>query len=275
MFHHVARAQPRFLLFRTHLEAASLWEGLASDFPEMSACCLMPDHVHLILPHADPERHLARVKSGYARWRNRHRGVDGAVWATGPAPEPLVDGDKIRRSERYVHLNPCRAGLVADPLAWPWSTHRDRTGLVVRGVVEPVRARERYHRWVSGDPTVAVEGTELPLPRPGAFGWQDVVDAVGNVARAPSLDFRERSTERACTIQVAWALRVASRAELAELARVSVATACRLAATAPSRYSGEGAVGACLRAVGDPRFGALHLGDLRRSPGWARYRGYN
>lgn len=34
-----------------------------------------------------------------------------------------------------MHPNPCRARLVADPLAWPFSTHRDAVGLAVDPVV--------------------------------------------------------------------------------------------------------------------------------------------
>ncbi len=274
MFHHVARAERNSVLFRTHHEAAALWRSLTDGFPELTACCLMPDHVHLLLPHSDEEGRFGRVKSGFARWRNAHRGVSGAVWAPSPAPERVTDDDKQRRAERYVHLNPCRRRLVDDPLSWPWSTHRDRVGLAAPPVVPPSRDPERFHHYVSGDPTVAVEGTPLPTVRGGAFGWQDVLDAVGNICRDVDLDLSKRGPVRSLIVQTAWAFGVGSRAELARLVGVDLATAHRLVARAPPRYDpGPGAFGACFRAVGDPRFGALPTGDLRRLRRWEGYRG--
>lgn len=274
MFHHVARADRGSVLFRTHLEAGALCRSLARAFPEQVACCLMPDHVHLLLPHPDEERRLVRVKSGFARWRNAHRGVRGRVWTDAPAPEPVVGEDKQRRAVRYVHLNPCRRHLVGDPLAWPWSTHRDRVGMAAFPVVTPVRDAERFHRHVSGDPTVAVDGTPLPTVRGGVFGWQDVTEAVANVCRETDFDLSRRTPVRALVVQTAWAFGFGTRAEIARLAGIDPSTTHRLAARAPPRYDpGPGAFGACFRAVGDTRFGGLEAGDLRRLRRWEGYRG--
>lgn len=76
---------------------------------------------------------------------------------------------------RYVHLNPCRAGLASDPLSWPWSTHRGLIGAeldpwvtteaLAGALGRPARGLgEWLHGYISGDSTVAVEGTELPAP---------------------------------------------------------------------------------------------------------------
>ncbi len=41
----------------------------------------------------------------------------------------LVDAERyLLALVRYVHLNPLRAGLVADPADWPWSGHRAYLG---------------------------------------------------------------------------------------------------------------------------------------------------
>lgn len=66
---------------------------------------------------------VAHTVSG--RWRNHLEGVSGRLVRPLPPAEAVPEGPKRRRSVRYVHLNPCRARLVADPLAWPLSTHRD------------------------------------------------------------------------------------------------------------------------------------------------------
>jgi hypothetical protein len=120
----------------------------------------------------------------FARWRNHARGERGPVWQTHPAPQALPDVQHTRRTIRYVLLNPCRAGLVADPLAWPYSTHRDAVGLAVPGVRRIEREPERFHRWVSADGTVDVAGTALPVVGWGSASGAQVAGAVGSVCRA-------------------------------------------------------------------------------------------
>lgn len=66
-------------------------------------------------------------------WRGASR-VDpgcGTFAANGRPPWPPGSAaSKALRQARYVVLNPVRKGLVADPLAWRWSTHRDVLGAV-------------------------------------------------------------------------------------------------------------------------------------------------
>jgi hypothetical protein len=142
----------------------------------------MPDHIHLILPDA-PGKRLGRAMSAYAQWRNAYRGERGPVWTPHPPPDRLADEKHLRRTIRYVHLNPPRAKLVEDPLAWAWSTHRDRVGFAFPrvGALEP--DPNRFHRSVSGDPSVAVEGTDLPRTRHQDFRWEDVADAACAIFR--------------------------------------------------------------------------------------------
>lgn len=165
--------------------AAALWAKLQSTFPEAVASTLMPDHVHLVTPgtDADEERlRLSAVASAVAR-----SGAAAGQIRFEPASTrgTFERGQKSSRQLRYLALNPCRAGLVADPLAWPWSTHRDVMGTVVHPWVTVERAaaatgwsvrsfRERFHRYVSADPSTAVAGT--PLPRPAVLA---------SVSRAP------------------------------------------------------------------------------------------
>jgi hypothetical protein len=73
------------------------------------------------------------------------------VFRRQPRSVGVPEGLMARRTVRYIHLNPCRGELVSRPLAWPWSTHRDRLGLAVRPAVSraaevlrvPFRALER------------------------------------------------------------------------------------------------------------------------------------
>ena len=151
-----------------------LWRRLRRAFPSAVAACLMPDHVHLIVSHhghtgIKGSARLGKVLSGQARHLRASR-----LWE--PARRaPIRDRDKLLRQVRYVHLNPCRARLVDDPLRWPWSTHRGAVGAEHEAWVPADRLckaldgvaagfAEWFHGYVSSDPTVAVAGTTFPTP---------------------------------------------------------------------------------------------------------------
>jgi hypothetical protein len=150
------------------LPYAYLWSTLRQNFPDTLACCLMPNHLHLLVEEeTDPVIRLWALLNNDGNGRGK--------W--GPIPEPahFSAPQKIRRQLRYVLLNPCRARLCSHPLQWRWSTHRGLVG----GVVDPWTPWERVriqcdtrdlnwlHRYITADPSVEVEGTALPLP-PGA-----------------------------------------------------------------------------------------------------------
>jgi hypothetical protein len=134
----------------------------------------MPNHPHLIV-RGDPDRErskLSHLLSGFTRHSGERR-----LWDDRTSAERIPDPAHLSRQIRYVHLNPCRARLVDDPLRWPWSTHRGVIGAEAdpwadAGRLAEVLGRsrpgfeERFHAYVSGDPTVAVSGTPLPAPAP-------------------------------------------------------------------------------------------------------------
>lgn len=274
MDHLVAHALDGTLLFRTHEEARALFDLVVATFPDAVAFCVMPDHVHIVAPSGGWDR-LRHLVSAYARWRNARRGECGKVWRPVPPPEGLPDSQHLRRTVRYVHLNPCRAGLAADPLAWPWSTHRDATGFAV----PPVREREhepgRFHRWVSGDPSVAVDGTILPEGAWGTVRFEQVRDAVAGVSRLPASALTRRGPARTLALTAAWVLDVRDARMLAEELQIALSGVYRTVEGAPPRSltHRHPALHACVRAVGDPRFEALAPGDLVRTVGWEKYRG--
>lgn len=273
MEHLVAHALDGTLLFRTHEEARALFDLVAATFPDAVAFCLMPDHVHIVAPAGAWSR-LGHLASAFARWRNARRGERGPVWRSVPPPEPLPDSQHLRRTVRYVHLNPCRAGLVPDPLAWPWSTHRDATGLAVPAVREREHEPARFHQWVSGDPSVAVEGTSLPEGAWGTGRWDQVRDAVAGVCRVPAEALTRRGQARTLALKVAWVLDLRDARLLARELGITLSTVYHSVADVPARSltHRHPALHACVRAVGDTRFAALPPGDLIRTVGWEKYR---
>lgn len=145
LYNLVARLLDRRLALRDWLEYRALWLAIVTAVPGLSALVLMPDHLHAMHTR-DVRLELACALAGFARWRNARLGLGGPLWEPLPAAEALVDEQKRRRSLRYVHLNPTRAGLVTDPLAWPFSTHRDAVGLALAPVRDRIRDPHRFHR---------------------------------------------------------------------------------------------------------------------------------
>lgn len=88
--------------------------------------CLMPNHFHLLVRHEQSNLSAGMQKLGltYARLYNDRRGRYGHVFQGRFASSPVVDGSHLYATLRYIALNPVRAGLCADPAAFPWSAHR-------------------------------------------------------------------------------------------------------------------------------------------------------
>lgn len=271
MYHLVAHAHRNHLLWFRESEAAALFAQLLRAFPETVALCVMPDHVHLVLPHADPGRRLGAVLSGYTRWRNAARGRRVAtLWEPSPPPELLPDAHHVRRTVRYVHLNPCRSRLVADPLAWPFSTHRDYVGFARPGPIRVQADAARFHAYVSGDPSVNPTGTPLPTLRYDQVPWGAVVDAVAGVCRVGP-DAVLAGLPRRLAVRVGWMFDLRD-----DVVRTGLSRSRRHEATRylPARGAqvADPLLDACLRCVGDARFAPLSDRDQRFHPRWGRYR---
>lgn len=263
--HFAVRTRPRLLAFRTHTSARVLWDALLTEVPDPLALCLMPDHVHLLHTH-DVSRGLGLALRTHARWRNRQLGRTGSLWQRVGPPEPVRGETKLRRTERYIHLNPCRAGLVADPLAWAWSTHRDRVGLAVPGARPPVPDPHAYHHYLSADPSVDQGGTLLPTGTDQAPA-EAVFAAVSELTRTPWEGLRVRGTPRRLVVSGLRLFTDLSVGEMAVAAGLNRSTVQRT----PAQWTPATRV--VSRVLGDPRFPGLSPGELTRLRGWERYRG--
>ncbi len=272
MFQVVARALPGTLLFRSHAEARALWTLLVARFPEALSLCLMPNHLHVDLPHDDPAGGLSDVMGAYARFRNHSRSQVGRVWEQRPETRTPEDADHARRLQRYTLLNPTRAGLVADPLAWPWSSHRDLVGLADSPLLERAPHAGRHHAWVSGDPSVHPAGTPLPRVLWHDVEWGMVIDAVCAVTRSFPHELQRRGHARTLALKTAWAHDLRDAGALAAAVGVERRGVHAAVDGVPPRGAkfADPALAACVTVVGDARFSALFLGDLRGVGGWAR-----
>jgi len=93
---------------------------------EIFAYCLMGNHYHICL--RTPEGNLSRVMRHldglYTQRFNRMHRRDGAL-LRGRYKSIVVDKDTyLAQVVRYIHLNPLEAGMVREPQAYVWSSHR-------------------------------------------------------------------------------------------------------------------------------------------------------
>jgi len=97
------------------------------------AYCLMTNHVHLIIDPGDDERNLAflmkRVAGRHTRRINRLEGRTGSVWEGRFKSSPISTDEYLLACCRYVELNPVRAGIVAEPADYRWSSCGARSGI--------------------------------------------------------------------------------------------------------------------------------------------------
>lgn len=253
MLHHLAFSLERRPLFNTWEEGVELWTRAAAAAPGLAALVVMPDHLHL-LHHADVHLSLGQALSGWVRWRNARRGEHGAVFAPSPRPQ-VVEGPKhVARMIRYIALNPCRARLVADPLAWPLSSYRDALGLSLSPVCAPRRDPRAFHAWVSSDPSCAVGGTPWPRSPSGRPSADSLAEAVLALQRATPDALTRRGPVRTSFLRAARALGPIETQRVVDLAGCS-----RVAL-----YEADGSLSPAARVIAnvvdDPRFRALAPG---------------
>lgn len=91
----------------------------------------MRNHVHLIVQvdEVSLSRIMQNVSQRYTKWVNYTQSRTGHIFQ-GRYKALLVDADSyLLELVRYVHLNPVRAGAVALPEDYLWSSHRHYAGM--------------------------------------------------------------------------------------------------------------------------------------------------
>lgn len=273
-YHVTLRGNHREPLFDTPADRLAL-NALVGDALDrygarIHAFCWMTNHIHALIQVADRPLGavVQRIARGYSRHRHRLLGTTGHLFERRYQAR-LIDADAyFVVLLRYIHRNPVAAGIVRDPGAYPWSSHRAYLGsdslpwlttgfgLSFFGPVE-ANARAVYRRYVldegddgpdvdagahPDDPRVMGSDDFLgrlapgqPTPR-GCVSLEALAAAICAECAIPLDAVRSPARSRRLTpvrlriLREAIARRAASLAEVARFLGRDPSTLCQLAA---------------------------------------------
>lgn len=132
LHHIIVRGIERKKIFRSDYDRENFVNRLSELIPETRTDCfawaLLPNHLHLLLrtgsmPIADLMR---RLLTGYAGWFNKKYKRHGQLFQNRYKSFLCQEDLYLKELVRYIHLNPLRAGMIADMKEldkYPWCGH--------------------------------------------------------------------------------------------------------------------------------------------------------
>jgi REP element-mobilizing transposase RayT len=180
LYHVMARGNARQDIFLDDADRRRFLATLRSVVERLNvlchAYCLMGNHYHLLVETPDGNLSLAlrQLNGVYAQGFNRRHDRVGHLFQ-GRFASRLIEKDTyLREVSRYIVLNPVRAGMIACPSDWEWSSYRAHAGcvspppfltvdwlLVQFGAADRRTAQDAYRKFV-------VAGMEKPEAELGA-----------------------------------------------------------------------------------------------------------
>ncbi len=186
LYHAVLRGNHRRAIF-SYTDDYLCFENIVSRALDrygtsLFAYCWMTNHVHLAVQvgEAPLGAVMCIVASRYARAKQRALATTGHLFERRYRAR-LINADRnLLALVRYVHLNPVRAGMVADPCDYQWSSHRAYLGAscpdwlriepVLGTLGSSVEAARAAYRRLMGEAPAATERAELSPMMPPARG---------------------------------------------------------------------------------------------------------
>ena len=129
--HVVQRGHNRSACFHDP-QCHQLYLGLLQEFADRDGCAihayvLMTNHIHLLLTPAEAHsasEFMRHVNQRYSQYVNRRYQRAGSLWQ-GRFKASIVDSaEYFFTCQRYIELNPVRAGMVQGPSEYAWSSFK-------------------------------------------------------------------------------------------------------------------------------------------------------
>ena len=106
---------------------------------EIHAYVLMTNHFHLLATPATAEslpKAMQMVGRNYVRYFNDTHSRTGTLWE-GRYKGTIIESERyLLTCMAYIDLNPVRAGIVAKPEQYPWSSYAHNAGLKVDVLIQ-------------------------------------------------------------------------------------------------------------------------------------------
>ena len=157
LYHVIARGNNRRRIFDSPTDYEKFLSLLARQkarFPfYLYAYCLMTNHFHLLIERQAHTvgRIMHRLLTGYSQYYNRRHRRVGHLLQDRHRSILCQSERYLCELVRYIHLNPVRARMVAQPEDYYYSGHRAYLGLEPAGImdVDPVLRHFGAHREVA------------------------------------------------------------------------------------------------------------------------------
>lgn len=142
--HIIQRGNNRQMIFVDTQDFAAMLALLAENAQKFAvavhAYVLMDNHFHLLATPATADAlplMMQAVGRSYVRYFNQRHGRSGTLWE-GRYRSTLIETERyLLACMVYIDLNPVRAGMVAQPGAWQWSSHAHYLGQRIDKLVTP------------------------------------------------------------------------------------------------------------------------------------------
>jgi REP element-mobilizing transposase RayT len=129
-YHVMSRGNRRMAIFKDHTDYMFFLEQVSKVrklYPfKIHSLCLMSNHFHMSLETMDTElwKIMQKILSVYAEEFNYRHGYTGHLFEGRYKASFLEDERYFLEVSRYIHLNPVKAAMVREPLAYDYSSYR-------------------------------------------------------------------------------------------------------------------------------------------------------
>lgn len=143
-YHVIQRGNNKQAIFATAADY-SVWLDLLEENAKkfdvaIHSYVLMSNHFHLLATPQTADglpKMMQAVGRSYVRYFNDAHGRSGTLWE-GRYKSTLIETDRyLLACMAYIDLNPVRAGLVAQPQDYPWSSHHHYLGVRIDRLITP------------------------------------------------------------------------------------------------------------------------------------------
>jgi putative transposase len=172
--HVMVRGNNREKLFFSDVDRRAYLDWLreaAKQFGStVHAFALMPNHVHLLITPQNADSLAKTMQSlgrRYAQYFNQQHHRSGTIWE-GRYRSSLIDPDYFLRCQRYIELNPVRAGFESNPQDSSWTSFASHIG----ANAEPWLA-DHQHFWRLGNTPFERQISWANFVKEGAPHWED------------------------------------------------------------------------------------------------------